>query len=197
MCQTPKQNTIKVTVHLERCFQFSVCNSVNTHRTATNLYINGKLMQLSKWWCEDSLKYFVLQTNASITVQTVYFTSRRQCGSQFRFQLFLACLWVLAQFSLLFRPGDFIDFLQAFEENSLSSAYKIPINWSGISKFPRTVYIFSYYFMRLKMEGTLILCIVAAVLAKTSLEKFASKLRRTSYNFTSGKNSRSSCLANY
>ena len=27
--------TIKVNVHLERCFQFSICNSVNTHRTPT------------------------------------------------------------------------------------------------------------------------------------------------------------------
>ena len=35
---------IKLTVHLERCLQFSICNSVNTHRTPTNLSINGKLM---------------------------------------------------------------------------------------------------------------------------------------------------------
>ena len=28
--------TIKITVHLERCFQFSLCNFVNTHRTPTN-----------------------------------------------------------------------------------------------------------------------------------------------------------------
>ena len=34
-------------------------------------------------------------------------------------------------------------------------------------------------------------------IAKTSLEKFTAKVRRTSYNFTSGKNSRSSYLANY
>ena len=39
---------IKVTVHLERCFQFFVCNFVNTHRLPTNLYINGKLMKLSR-----------------------------------------------------------------------------------------------------------------------------------------------------
>ena len=50
--------------------------------------------------------------------------------------------------------------------------------------------------MRLKIEGALILCVVA-VLAKTCLEKFTPKLRRTSYNFISGKNSRSSYLANY
>ena len=50
--------------------------------------------------------------------------------------------------------------------------------------------------MRLKTEGALILCIVA-VLAKTFLEKFTPKVRRTSYNFTSGKNSRSLYLANY
>ena len=36
-------NVFKVTVHFE-CFQFSVCNSVNTHPIPTNLYINGKLM---------------------------------------------------------------------------------------------------------------------------------------------------------
>ena len=42
-----RENDIKVTVHLERCFQFSVCNSVNTHPLPTNLYINGKLMKLS------------------------------------------------------------------------------------------------------------------------------------------------------
>ena len=39
---------IKVTVHLERSFQFFVCNFVNTHRLPTNLYINGKLMKLSR-----------------------------------------------------------------------------------------------------------------------------------------------------
>ena len=48
----------------------------------------------------------------------------------------------------------------------------------------------------LKIEGALIICIVA-VLAKTCLEKFTSKMRLTSYNFTSGENSRSSYLANY
>ena len=41
---------LKVTVHLERCFKFPVCNSVNTHPIPTNLYINGKLMKLSKRW---------------------------------------------------------------------------------------------------------------------------------------------------
>ena len=40
--------TLKVTIHLERCFQFSVCNSVNTHRIPPHLYINGKLMKLYK-----------------------------------------------------------------------------------------------------------------------------------------------------
>ena len=50
--------------------------------------------------------------------------------------------------------------------------------------------------MMLKIEGALILCIVA-VLAKTCLEKFTPKVRRTSYNFPSGKNSCSSYLANY
>ena len=40
--------------------------------------------------------------------------------------------------------------------------------------------------MMLKLEGVLILCIVA-VLAKTCLEKFTPKVRPTSYNFTSGK----------
>ena len=39
---------IKVTVHLERCPQFSVCNFVNTHRAPTNFSINGKLTKLSK-----------------------------------------------------------------------------------------------------------------------------------------------------
>ena len=32
-------NFLKVTIHLERCFQFSVCNFVNTHRTPT-IYIS-------------------------------------------------------------------------------------------------------------------------------------------------------------
>ena len=39
---------LKVTVHLERCFQFFECNFVNTHRLPTNLHINGKLMKLSR-----------------------------------------------------------------------------------------------------------------------------------------------------
>ena len=38
----------KVTVHLERCFQFFVCSFVNTHRLPTNLYINEKLMKLPR-----------------------------------------------------------------------------------------------------------------------------------------------------
>ena len=38
----------KVTVQLERCFQFFTCNFVNTHRLPTNLFINGKLMKLSR-----------------------------------------------------------------------------------------------------------------------------------------------------
>ena len=46
----------------------------------------------------------------------------------------------------------------------------------------------------LKIEEALILCIVA-VLAKTCLVKFTPTVRRTSYNFTSGENSRSSYLA--
>ena len=45
--------------------------------------------------------------------------------------------------------------------------------------------------MRLKIEGALILCIVA-VLAETCLEIFTPKVRRTSYNLLSAKNSRSS-----
>ena len=48
--------------------------------------------------------------------------------------------------------------------------------------------------MMLKIEGALIFCIVV-VLAKTCLEEeeeeFTPKVRRTSYNFTSGENSRS------
>ena len=42
----PCDKSIKVTVHIERCFQFSVCEVVNTHRTPTN-NINRKLMKLS------------------------------------------------------------------------------------------------------------------------------------------------------
>ena len=38
--------------------------------------------------------------------------------------------------------------------------------------------------MKLKIEGALILCVVA-VLAKTCVEKFTPKVHRTSYNFTS------------
>ena len=45
--------------------------------------------------------------------------------------------------------------------------------------------------MRLKVGGALILWVVAVV-AKTYLEKLTPKARRTSYNFTSGKSSRSS-----
>ena len=37
-------------------------------------------------------KNFGLQMNASIIIQTVYFTSRRQCGCQVQFQPFLVCL---------------------------------------------------------------------------------------------------------
>ena len=33
-----------------------------------------------------------LKTNANIIIQTVYFTSRRQCGSQFQFEPFLVYL---------------------------------------------------------------------------------------------------------
>ena len=50
--------------------------------------------------------------------------------------------------------------------------------------------------MMLKIEGALILCIVA-VLAKTCLEKLTPKVRRMSYNFTSGENYHSSYLTNY
>ena len=40
--------------------------------------------------------------------------------------------------------------------------------------------------MRFKIEGALILCIVA-VLARTCLEKLTPEVRRTLYNLTSGK----------
>ena len=40
---------VKVTVHLEWCFQFFICNFVNMHRLPTNLYIDGKLVKLSRW----------------------------------------------------------------------------------------------------------------------------------------------------
>ena len=50
--------------------------------------------------------------------------------------------------------------------------------------------------MRLKIEGALVLCIVA-VLAETCLEKFTPEVRSTSYNFTSGENPCSWYLANY
>ena len=53
------------------------------------------------------LLIFGLKTNASIIIQTVYFTSRRQCGCQFQFQPLLVCLCVSAPFALLFRAGDF------------------------------------------------------------------------------------------
>ena len=40
----PISDQVKVTVHLEQCFQFSVCNFVNMHWTATTYtYVNGKL----------------------------------------------------------------------------------------------------------------------------------------------------------
>ena len=52
--------------------------------------------------------------------------------------------------------------------------------------------------MMLKIEGEYWSKLyIVAVLAKTGLEKFTAKVRRTSYNFTSGENSRSSYLANY
>ena len=40
--------TLKVTVHLEQCFQFSVCNVVNTHQTPTTYILMEKVMKLSK-----------------------------------------------------------------------------------------------------------------------------------------------------
>ena len=103
-----------------------------------------------------------------------------------------------------------IDFRQAFEENSLFAAYKtapdrvIKKQLERNFKIPQDGLHLQLLFyelakfdgMRLEIEGALILCIVA-VLAKTCLEKFTSKVHRTSYNFTSGKNSRSSYLANY
>ena len=53
-------------------------------------------------------------------------------------------------------------------------------NWSGISKYHSTVYIFGYYFLdgirQKTAEAALILCIVV-VLAKTCFEKLAPKVR--------------------
>ena len=61
-------------------------------------------------------------------------------------------------------------------------------NWSGIQNSPGrfTTAVLFYQLARfdgmgLKIEGASILCIVA-VLAKTCLEKFIPKVRRTSYN---------------
>ena len=91
----------------------------------------------------------------------------------------LVCLRVLAPFALLFRAGFFlivcvINFLLAFEENSICGVQNYPDwviknNWSGISKFPRTVYSFSYYFIwrhDVNNWGSI----------------FIPKIRRTSYN---------------
>ena len=36
----------KVTVHLERCFQFSVCNSVNMHQTPTKPIYQWKAYEI-------------------------------------------------------------------------------------------------------------------------------------------------------
>ena len=106
-------------------FSFSVCNSNNTHRTPTKLYINGKLIKLSKWW----FKSFGLITNAGIIIQTIYSTSRRQFGCQFQFQQFSSsfvsfstiCALIPCLGLLIVRV---VNFLQAFEENSLFAAYK-------------------------------------------------------------------------
>ena len=52
-------------------------------------------------------------------------------------------------------PGYFaINLLHAFEENNPFAAYKTTLlesknNWSGISKFPCTVYMFGYYIINL------------------------------------------------
>ena len=61
-------------------------------------------------------------------IQTVYFTSRRQCGSQF--QSFLVQLFVsFSAICVLIPCWEFlivrvINFLQTFEKNSLFAAYK-------------------------------------------------------------------------
>ena len=78
---------LKVTVHLERCFQFFVCNSANTHRIPTNLYINEKLMKLSSLF---------------VSFSTI-------------------CALIPCWGFLIVRV---INFLQAFEENSLFAAYE-------------------------------------------------------------------------
>ena len=100
-----------------------------------------------------------------------------------------------------------INFLQAFEEISYLQRTKLPrlshkkqlgrnlkIPQGGLHLQLLFYELAKFDGMRLKIEGALI---IVEGLAKTCLENFTSKVRRTSYNFTSGENSRSSYLANY
>ena len=100
-----------------------------------------------------------------------------------------------------------IDFLQTFEEiqniqNCPDWVIKKQLEWNfeipqdGLNLQLLFYELAKFDSMRSKIEGALILCIVA-VLAKTCLKKFTPKERRTLYNFTSGKISRSTYLANY
>ena len=92
-----------------------------------------------------------------------------------------------------------INFLQAFEENSLFAVYKTVLIESKKKlernfKIPQDGLHLQLLFyelakfdgVRLKIERALVLCI-AAVLTKTCLEKFTPKVRRTSYNLLPAK----------
>ena len=96
---------------------------VNTQRISKNLYVNGKLMKLSKWWCKDCLKILVHNFHS------YYILGIFNCTHYW----FSAGIWRKLPICSVQNCTDWV----------------IKNNWSGTSKCPRTVYIFSYYFMNL------------------------------------------------
>ena len=81
-----EQLSIKITVHLVRCFQFSVCNFVNTHRTHTN--------RPTLFGGVSNIKYLtlhrkVLDESSWINVGTSIFNDSRQLSRYTRFYFFL------------------------------------------------------------------------------------------------------------
>ena len=91
---------LKFNFHFERCFQFSVCNFVNTHRTPT-IYISVQSLWNSLNDGESLFKSFV-----SKWMRVSWFKLTRSLLDVSAGVSFHVCLSVLAPLALLFRAGD-------------------------------------------------------------------------------------------
>ena len=109
---------LKVTVHRERCFQFSVCNLVNTHRTPTNLYmyINGKLIKLFSLWRWIFSKKFLFVNEWPFHVSMSMRLSASIYAICILFISFSTICALIPSWGFLIEIV--FNFLQAFEENS-------------------------------------------------------------------------------